>query len=99
MAKFQKDDGRRILECYLCGTQWAFKRLRCPFCGNEDHKTLGYLFLDGDSCRIDKCDNCKRYIKTLDERKSTQDQPLSLLVQDVATLYLDILAIREGYQR
>jgi len=99
MAKLQKDDGKRILECYLCSTQWVFKRLRCPFCGNEDHKTLGYLFLDEDPCRIDKCDSCKRYIKTFDERKSVQDQPLSLLVQDVATLYLDIIATREGYQR
>jgi FdhE protein len=99
MAKLQKDDGRRILECYLCGTQWVFKRLRCPFCGNEEHKTLSYLFLEGDSCRIDKCDNCKRYIKTFDERKNTLDQPLSLLVQDVATLDLDILATKEGYHR
>jgi FdhE protein len=99
MAKLQKDDGRRILECYLCDTQWVFKRLRCPFCGNEDHETLSYLFLDGDSCRIDKCDNCKRYIKTFDERKNTLDKPISLLVQDVATLHLDILATKEGYHR
>ena len=99
MAKLQKDEGKRIVECYLCGTQWAFKRLRCPFCGNENHKTLSYIFLEGDSCRIDKCDNCKRYIKTFDERKSTEDQPPSLLVQDLATIYLDMIAAREGYQR
>ncbi len=99
MARIREEDGKRILECSLCSAQWAFKRLRCPFCGNEDGKTLGFFFVEEDAYRVDKCDKCKRYIKTADERKKTKGGSCALLIQDVATLYLDILAAREGYRR
>ncbi len=99
MAKLQREDGKRMLECSLCDTQWAFERLRCPLCGNEDQDTLGFFFVEGDSaCRVDKCDKCKRYIKTVDERKRAEDKARALAVEDVATLYLDMLAEKEGYQ-
>lgn len=98
MAKLRKEDGRRILECSLCGTQWHFQRLKCPFCGNEDTKTLGFFFVEEEtSYRVDKCEKCKGYIKTVDERKKPEGELKSLLVEDVSTLFLDILAEREGY--
>jgi len=99
MAKLRQKDGKRVLECSFCNTQWEFKRLRCPFCGNEDHNTLGFFFLEEQSAyRIDKCDKCKRYIKTVDEQKKAEDKLKALTIEDVATLYLDILAQKEGYQ-
>jgi len=98
MAKLRREDGKRILECSLCRTQWAFKRLRCPFCGNEDADTLGFFFVEEATYRVDKCDRCQRYIKTVDERKKPEAGLRALSVEDVATLYLDMLAAREGYQ-
>jgi len=98
MAKLRREDGKRILECSLCNTQWAFKRLRCPFCGNEDADTLGFFFVEEATYRVDKCERCQRYIKTVDERKKPEAGLRALSVEDVATLYLDILAAREGYQ-
>jgi FdhE protein len=98
MAKLRREDGKRILECSLCNTQWVFKRLRCPFCGNEDADTLGFFFVEEATYRVDKCDKCKRYIKTVDERKKPEGGLRALLVEDVATLYLDMLAAKEGYQ-
>lgn len=98
MAKLRREDGKRILECSLCNTQWVFKRLRCPFCGNEDADTLGFFFVEEATYRVDKCDKCKRYIKTVDERKKPEGGLRALSVEDVATLYLDMLAAKEGYQ-
>ncbi len=98
MARLRKEDGRRILECSLCATQWHFQRLKCLFCGNEDANTLGFFFVGEEaSYRVDKCEKCKGYIKTVDERKKPEGELRSLVVEDVATLFLDILAAREGY--
>lgn len=99
MAKLREGDGKRILECSLCNTQWAFKRLRCPFCGNEDQDGLGFFFTEKEGAyRLDKCDKCRRYIKTVDERRKAEGKLRALAVEDVATLYLDMLAEEEGYQ-
>ena len=99
IAKLHREDGRRILGCPLCGTEWTFKRAECPFCLNKDQKSLRYFFVDQDSpYRVDVCDVCKRYIKTVDERK-TDAAGTVLLVEDIATAYLDIVAEREGYVR
>ncbi len=98
MARLRKEDGRRILECSLCATQWHYQRLKCLFCGNEDANTLGFFFVGEEvTYRVDKCDKCKGYIKTVDERKKPESELKSLVVEDVATLFLDILATREGY--
>ncbi len=98
MGKLRREDGKRMLECSLCSTQWLFERLRCPFCGNEDQDTLGFFFVEEKSAyRVDKCDICKKYIKTIDERKRAEDKARVLIVEDAATIYLDIMAAKEGY--
>ena len=98
MAKLRGSDGKRMLGCSLCNTEWAFSRLKCFSCGNEDQDSLGFFFTQKeDAYRIDKCDKCRSYIKTVDERKKAEDKLRPLLVEDVATLYLDMLAEKEGY--
>lgn len=97
MARIGRDDGKRILECSLCGTEWKAKRIRCLACGNEDTESLGYIYLEEDACRIDKCDKCHTYLKTVDERKKSENKIWALLVEDVATLHLDVLAEEKGY--
>ncbi|NIM97185.1 MAG: formate dehydrogenase accessory protein FdhE [candidate division Zixibacteria bacterium] len=104
IEKLRREDGSRMLHCSLCGTEWHFKRIMCPFCGNEDHNSLRYFFVEEDSpfgsdaFRVDVCDKCKMYIKTLDERKLAENQKPDLYLQNLNTLYLDILAQRDGYQ-
>lgn len=97
MATIRRDDNKRVLECSLCGTTWGASRLRCLACGNQDDATLGFLFLDEEACRIDKCEKCHAYIKTLDERKKPEDKATVLSLEDAATLYLDMLAEGKGY--
>lgn len=104
MGKLRREDGRRILWCGLCGTQWRYKRIMCPFCGNKDHNSLRYFFTEGGSSleqkpfRVDVCDKCKRYIKTIDERKVPETEIPDFSWENINTLYLDILAQKDGYE-
>lgn len=97
IARLEEETGRRWLFCPLCHTEWLFKRLACPFCENDDHESLRYFFVENDQAhRIDVCDKCKRYIKTIDIRKT--DNAMNLLVENLSTLALDIVADREGFR-
>ena len=104
MEKLRREDGKRILWCGLCSTQWPYKRIMCPFCGNEDHDSLRYFFTEGDSSsektpfRVDVCDKCKKYIKTIDERNMPENETPDFSKENINTLYLDILAQKDGYQ-
>jgi len=104
IEKLRRDDGKRILRCNFCGTEWHHKRIMCPFCGNEDHNSLRYFFIDEDSSteksafRVDVCNKCKRYIKTLDERKLPESEKPDLYLENLNTIYLDVLAQKDGYK-
>ena len=97
LAEFREEG--RFLVCSSCGYEWRFMRLKCPFCENENHEALRYFHTEkeGKEYRVDVCDKCKRYIKTVDIRElNTEIIPL---LEDMSTLYLDILAQKEGYTR
>jgi len=98
IAKIEREEGHRILHCWLCNTEWPFRRLQCPFCLNDDHETLRFFYFDEVSpYRVDVCDVCKRYLKTVDERKLNEEQRANLEVESIHTIFLDIIAIDEGY--
>ena len=100
IAKLEKEVGKRILYCQLCGSEWRYMRLKCPFCRNKDQKSLKFLEEEGSPYRIDLCGKCKRYIKTLDERKGGGDKRSYIpSIEDIATMYLDLVAKKEGYER
>jgi FdhE protein len=92
-------EGARFLVCSSCGYEWRFNRLKCPFCENANHEKLRYFYAEkeGKAYRIDVCDNCKRYIKTIDTRELGED--VIPLIEDAGTLYLDVLAQKEGYTK
>jgi FdhE protein len=104
MQKLKKEDGKRMLWCGLCGTEWHFKRIMCPFCSTDDHNSLRYFFVTDDSplfnagFRVDVCEQCKIYIKTLDERKGGESEIRDMHMVNLHTMYLDILAQKDGYQ-
>jgi FdhE protein len=95
---FLKGEGQRYFQCSLCELQWPGVRLQCPFCGSSYHKDLHYFYAEGDEAhRVDLCDKCNRYIKTLDSRKIDYDPDLDL--EDIVTLHLDLLASQRGFKR
>ncbi len=92
---FLSKSGKRHLYCGICGQQWAYPRIKCPFCENDNQESLGYFQVEGDEgYRVDFCKKCNRYIKTVDKRALEETAPLD--IEDLATLELDLLASKEG---
>jgi FdhE protein len=93
-----REHGRRYLVCVSCHLRWHYRRLGCAYCGNNDHDKLGYLLIDGmDGYKIYCCENCKSYLKTFDQRVTEVKFEGNLLLENVKTLSLDLLAIDKGY--
>jgi len=94
-----KEEGARFLVCSSCNFEWRFHRLKCPFCENENHEKLRYFYTEkeGKAYRVDVCEKCKRYIKTVDTKELGED--VIPLIEDAGTLYLDVLAQKEGYTK
>ncbi len=98
ISKLEEESGRRWLFCPLCHTEWLFKRLACPFCENDNQQSLRYFFVENDEVhRVDVCDRCKRYIKTIDCRQI--NRRINMFAENLSTLALDIVAEKEGFQR
>ncbi|MDM8516614.1 formate dehydrogenase accessory protein FdhE [Desulfobacterales bacterium HSG16] len=84
-------DGERFLSCSFCWHQWRVKRIFCPFCENTVSSKLNYLYADDEKeYRVDGCDKCKKYLKTIDTRKL--ERPFYPRLEEVATLHLDMIA-------
>jgi FdhE protein len=93
-----REEGKRFLHCLLCGTEWEYPRLQCPYCQNQDQDRLTYFQVEGETAnRVDICLSCRHYLKTIDSRE--MDGPLDFEVEDYLTLHLDHLAQEEGYTR
>lgn len=98
MARIDSDDNRRHLWCIGCETIWAFPRLRCPFCLENDHGKLGYLKIaDTDRYRIYTCDSCHRYLKTVIDLGATESSDGGFDAQYLLTSSLDVTAVFEKY--
>jgi FdhE protein len=89
--------GKRSLVCFLCGTEWEFRRVLCPNCGEQHKDKLPVYTTDEfQQGRIEACDNCKSYIKCIDLTKDGHAVPT---IDDLATLALDVWAQEQGYTR
>jgi FdhE protein len=97
MAKLTGKYGVRMLHCGRCETEWGFDRLGCPFCGNKDSNKLCFITPETHKqYRLYLCDECKTYLKTVDERQCGE---VDLFCEDLATADFDTLAAAEGYRR
>ena len=97
LSLLKEEVGKRYLLCSYCGYQWRIDRLFCPFCNNKEQESLQYFCGEGEEAyRIDLCEKCHQYIKTIDYRNLEESDPV---LEDLATLHLDILASQKGYKR
>jgi FdhE protein len=85
--------------CARCGSDWFAGWLRCPYCGNADHLRSAALVIDGTGARhrIDTCDVCRGYVKTLTVLVATE--PAEIALADFRSVTLDLAAIDHGYLR
>ncbi|NOZ60669.1 MAG: formate dehydrogenase accessory protein FdhE [Calditrichaeota bacterium] len=87
----------RTLWCRRCNTTWHYSVDKCPFCLNDDPQKQKLLFLsDRKPYRVEACDQCGQYLKTVNHSFLTNKIDFS--VTNIATYYLDILAKHLGYE-
>lgn len=91
------DGGKRSLICALCGNEWDFRRLICAACGEEDvHKLPIYSAKEIGLVRVEACDTCHQYLKTVDLTKEGHAVPV---VDELATIPLNLWAEEHGYRK
>lgn len=96
-SEAEADGARRFLGCALCGEEWLLARVRCPCCFEEEPTKLPTFGSETHpSARIEACESCHRYVKSID---MTVDARAIPEVDDLASLALDLWAREQGYTR
>jgi FdhE protein len=89
-------EGHRSLACSFCRHEWSVPRIFCPFCENRENKLLHYFYSEEEKeYRVDVCDKCGKYIKTIDTRKT--ERTIYPPLEQIATLHLDMKAKELGH--
>jgi FdhE protein len=90
-------NGQRFFCCSFCWHKWPTQRIYCPFCDNTDHDTLHYFDIENEEeHRVDVCDKCGKYIKTVDTRKA--ERVIYPPLEHLSTPHLDIKATEMGHK-
>jgi len=91
------EGGQRLLMCSFCLAEWDYRRILCPGCGEEDPAKLPvYSAEELRHVRVEACDSCKCYIKTVDFTRSALGEPV---VDEIASVPLDLWAQQHGYSK
>jgi len=87
----------RSLVCSLCATEWRFGRILCPACGESSEIHLAvYIAEEWPHIRVEACETCHSYIKTLDLSKYGHAVPV---VDEITAIPLDLWAREKGYTK
>jgi FdhE protein len=91
------EGAKRSLICSLCATEWVYRRIVCPGCGETDQEKLPrYKADDIVNVRVEACDTCRRYIKSVDLTVNGLAVPV---VDELATVVLNVWAEENGYTK
>ena len=91
------DGGKRRMLCSFCLQEWDFRRIYCHACGEHDEKKLPvYVAEQFPHIRVETCDTCKVYIRTIDLTKDGNAVPI---VDDLAAIPLTLWSQEHGYLR
>ena len=97
VLRSEGDGARKSLICMLCAHEWNFRRVYCPSCGEEREPQMAfYSAPEIAHVRVDVCDTCHTYLKSVDLTKMGLAVPV---VDELATLPLDIWAQEHGYEK
>jgi len=91
------DGAKRSLICALCATEWEYRRIVCPACSEESVDKLPiYVAEELPHVRVEACDTCQHYIKTIDLTKDGHAVPV---VDELAAIPLSLWAAEKGYTK
>jgi formate dehydrogenase maturation protein FdhE len=91
------DGGKRFLVCSFCSLEWEFRRILCAKCGEENERKLPvYVAEQVPHIRMECCETCKHFLRTVDLTKDGHAVPL---VDDLAAVPLSLWGEENGFQR
>lgn len=91
-------EGKRVHDCSFCGFAYRVPRLGCPFCLDPETEGAHYHVSDEEpGYLLTVCKPCGCYFKLGDFREYSR--PWFPLLDDLASLALDIYAMQTGYKR
>ncbi len=97
VLRTEGDGAKKSLICMLCAHEWAFRRIFCPACGEEREPQMAYYSAPEIAhVRVDVCDTCHTYLKSVDLTKMGLAVPV---VDELATIPLDLWAREHGYDK
>ena len=97
VLRSEGDGAKKSLICMLCAHEWIFRRIYCPACGEEREPQMAFYSAPEIShVRVDVCDSCHYYLKTVDLTKYGHAVPV---VDELATIPLDLWAVEHGYTK
>jgi formate dehydrogenase accessory protein FdhE len=95
VLRSEGDGAKKSLICMLCAHEWTFRRIYCPACGEEREPQMAfYSAPEIAHVRVDVCDTCHTYLKSVDLTKTGLAVPV---VDELATIPLDLWAREHGY--
>jgi formate dehydrogenase maturation protein FdhE len=93
----ESEGSARFLVCSLCALEWSFNRILCPSCFESEPKHLPVFTNDAyPTARIEACETCGRYVKSIDMSRDLRSVPE---IDDVASIAFDLWAVEQGYTR
>jgi hypothetical protein len=97
VLRVEGDGGKRHLLCSFCLHEWEFRRILCPTCGEQAESKLPvYVAEQFPHMRVEACETCRYYIRTVDLTKDGHAHPV---VDDLAAIPLTLWAIEHNYSR
>ena len=97
VLRSEGDGAKKSLICMLCAHEWGFRRVYCPACGEEREPQMAfYSAPEIAHVRVDVCDTCHTYLKSIDLTKTGLAVPV---VDELATIPLDLWAREHGYEK
>ena len=83
--------------CSFCLAEWQFRRILCPSCGEENNAKLPvFTAAELEHVRVECCDTCKHYLKTVDLTRNGLANPV---IDEMAAVQLDLWAQEHGYSK
>ncbi|HTC40038.1 MAG TPA: formate dehydrogenase accessory protein FdhE [Candidatus Acidoferrales bacterium] len=97
VLRSEGDGAKKSLICMLCAHEWGFRRVYCAGCGEEREPQMAfYSAPEIAHVRVDVCDTCHTYLKSIDLTKTGLAVPV---VDELATMPLDLWAREHGYEK
>jgi FdhE protein len=96
IALIEEKITRRWLHCSRCSHDWLFSRVICPYCENEAQQGMDFFYVETRAQESAfTCDQCKRYLITLNRVSDLHDHDLD--VSAISLVHLDVIMQEKGF--